>query len=77
MHTPGSGYVLLHHVMGETNGSRGIWSCVPLPLPDVSFGKAHTALIVKLWTRGTRSGSSKVIKKQLSCALPKPFHYFD
>jgi phytoene dehydrogenase-like protein len=26
VHTPGSGYVLLHHVMGETNGARGIWS---------------------------------------------------
>ncbi|CAL5369228.1 unnamed protein product [Camellia sinensis] len=23
--TPGSGYVLLHHVMGETDGDRGIW----------------------------------------------------
>lgn len=28
VHTPGSGYVLLHHVMGETNGDRGIWSYV-------------------------------------------------
>ena len=24
-YTPGSGYVLLHHVMGETNGRRGAW----------------------------------------------------
>ncbi|KAF6162668.1 hypothetical protein GIB67_013282, partial [Kingdonia uniflora] len=24
-HTPGSGYVLLHHVMGETDGDRGVW----------------------------------------------------
>ncbi|RVX16660.1 Pyridine nucleotide-disulfide oxidoreductase domain-containing protein 2 [Vitis vinifera] len=24
VHTPGSGYVLLHHVMGETDGDRGI-----------------------------------------------------
>ncbi len=23
---PGTGYVLLHHVMGETNGTRGIWA---------------------------------------------------
>lgn len=28
VHTPGSGYVLLHHVMGETHGDRGIWSYV-------------------------------------------------
>ncbi|KAK9054232.1 hypothetical protein SSX86_025310 [Deinandra increscens subsp. villosa] len=27
-HTPGSGYVLLHHVMGETDGDRGIWSSI-------------------------------------------------
>lgn len=26
--TPGSGYVLLHHVMGESDGERGIWSYV-------------------------------------------------
>ncbi|OIW09724.1 hypothetical protein TanjilG_09397 [Lupinus angustifolius] len=26
VHTAGSGYVLLHHVMGETDGDRGIWS---------------------------------------------------
>lgn len=26
MHTPGSGYVLLHHVMGETGGQRGVWA---------------------------------------------------
>ena len=26
--TPGSAYVLFHHVMGETNGKRGVWSYV-------------------------------------------------
>ncbi len=26
--TPGTAYVLLHHVMGETNGKRGIWGYV-------------------------------------------------
>lgn len=26
--TPGSGYVLLHHVMGETDGVRGVWGYV-------------------------------------------------
>ncbi|KAJ1287873.1 hypothetical protein BS78_02G044100 [Paspalum vaginatum] len=28
VHTPGSGYVLLHHVMGETGGQRGVWASV-------------------------------------------------
>jgi phytoene dehydrogenase-like protein len=26
--TPGTGYVLFHHVMGETNGTRGVWAYV-------------------------------------------------
>lgn len=26
--TPGTGYVLFHHVMGETNGARGVWAYV-------------------------------------------------
>ncbi len=26
--TPGSGYVLFHHVMGETGGARGVWAYV-------------------------------------------------
>jgi len=26
VNTPGSGYVLLHHVMGETGGQRGVWA---------------------------------------------------
>ena len=26
--TPGSGYVLFHHVMGESDGARGVWSYV-------------------------------------------------
>ncbi len=25
---PGTAYVLFHHVMGETNGKRGVWSYV-------------------------------------------------
>jgi len=26
--TPGTGYVLFHHVMGETHGARGVWAYV-------------------------------------------------
>ncbi|KAL1536362.1 pyridine nucleotide-disulfide oxidoreductase domain-containing protein 2-like [Salvia divinorum] len=35
--TPGSGYVLLHHVMGETDGDRGIWSFVEGGMGSVSL----------------------------------------
>lgn len=43
VHTPGSGYVLLHHVMGETNGERGIWSYVEGGMGSVSLAISHAA----------------------------------
>ncbi|XP_061336454.1 uncharacterized protein LOC133283593 [Gastrolobium bilobum] len=36
VHTPGSGYVLLHHVMGESDGDRGIWSYVEGGMGSIS-----------------------------------------
>ncbi|KAJ7552435.1 hypothetical protein O6H91_06G054900 [Diphasiastrum complanatum] len=43
VHSPGSGYVLLHHVMGETNGVRGIWSYVQGGMGAVSMAIARAA----------------------------------
>lgn len=43
VNTPGSGYVLLHHVMGETNGVRGIWSYVEGGMGGVSGAIAKAA----------------------------------
>ncbi|KAB1214575.1 Pyridine nucleotide-disulfide oxidoreductase domain-containing protein 2 [Morella rubra] len=43
VHTPGSGYVLLHHVMGETDGDRGIWSYVEGGMGSVSLAISHAA----------------------------------
>ncbi|GMH24572.1 hypothetical protein Nepgr_026415 [Nepenthes gracilis] len=43
VHTPGSGYVLLHHVMGETNGNRGIWSYVEGGMGSVSVAISNAA----------------------------------
>ncbi|KAJ6678621.1 FAD/NAD(P)-BINDING DOMAIN-CONTAINING PROTEIN-RELATED [Salix viminalis] len=43
VHTPGSGYVLLHHVMGETDGDRGIWSYVEGGMGSVSSAIANAA----------------------------------
>ncbi|RDX64518.1 Pyridine nucleotide-disulfide oxidoreductase domain-containing protein 2, partial [Mucuna pruriens] len=44
VHTPGSGYVLLHHVMGESDGDRGIWSYVEGGMGSISkaIGNAAT-----------------------------------
>ncbi|XP_010550783.1 PREDICTED: pyridine nucleotide-disulfide oxidoreductase domain-containing protein 2-like [Tarenaya hassleriana] len=43
VHTPGSGYVLLHHVMGETDGDRGIWSYVEGGMGSVSMAIGNAA----------------------------------
>ncbi|KAF3333755.1 pyridine nucleotide-disulfide oxidoreductase domain-containing protein 2 [Carex littledalei] len=43
-HAPGSGYVLLHHVMGETKGERGIWSYVEGGMGAVSSAISKAAL---------------------------------
>ena len=41
--TPGTGYVLFHHVMGETNGVRGIWAYVRGGMGSVSNALASAA----------------------------------
>jgi phytoene dehydrogenase-like protein len=48
--TPGTGYVLFHHVMGETNGARGVWGYVKggmgsLPEALATAARAHGAEI--------------------------------
>ncbi|KAL3849700.1 hypothetical protein ACJIZ3_011582 [Penstemon smallii] len=43
VNTPGSGYVLLHHVMGETDGDRGIWSYVEGGMGSVSMAISNAA----------------------------------
>jgi len=41
--TPGTGYVLFHHVMGETNGLRGVWAYVRGGMGSVSNALAAAA----------------------------------
>ncbi|KAM9232950.1 pyridine nucleotide-disulfide oxidoreductase domain-containing protein 2 [Leptosomus discolor] len=42
-HTPGSGYVLLHHVMGELEGQRGAWGYVAGGMGALSQAIANAA----------------------------------
>ena len=49
--TPGSGYVLLHHVMGQTDGVRGVWGYVSGGMGSLSeaiaaAARAHGATIL-------------------------------
>lgn len=41
--TPGTGYVLLHHVMGETEGARGVWAYVQGGMGALSEAMAASA----------------------------------
>ncbi|KAK7308536.1 hypothetical protein VNO77_42149 [Canavalia gladiata] len=43
INSPGSGYVLLHHVMGETDGDRNIWSHVEGGMGAVSLAISEAA----------------------------------
>ncbi|XP_027099707.1 uncharacterized protein [Coffea arabica] len=43
VHTPGTGYVLLHHIMGETDGDHGIWSYVEGGMGSVSLAVGSAA----------------------------------
>ncbi len=62
---PGTAYVLFHHVMGETNGKRGVWSYVRGGMGGLTqaLAAAATALgveirteaeVAKILTRGGR-----------------------
>lgn len=41
--TPGTGYVLFHHVMGETNGNRGVWAYARGGMGSISSALAAAA----------------------------------
>jgi phytoene dehydrogenase-like protein len=41
--TPGTGYVLFHHVMGETHGERGVWAYAEGGMGRISEAIAATA----------------------------------
>ncbi|KAJ4714412.1 Pyridine nucleotide-disulfide oxidoreductase domain-containing 2 [Melia azedarach] len=52
IHAPGSAYLLLHHVMGETDGDRNVWSHVEGGMGSVSLaiGKAASEAGVHIVT---------------------------
>jgi phytoene dehydrogenase-like protein len=41
--TPGTAYVLFHHVMGETNGKRGVWAYVKGGMGSLTLALASVA----------------------------------
>uniref|UniRef100_A0A8C5NHZ2 Pyridine nucleotide-disulfide oxidoreductase domain-containing protein 2 n=1 Tax=Junco hyemalis TaxID=40217 RepID=A0A8C5NHZ2_JUNHY len=85
-HTPGSGYVLLHHVMGELEGRRGAWGYVAGGMGALSHAIAQAATargahifadkVRGVWERGARGvvlqdGTEVRSKLVLSNASPQ------
>ncbi|XP_011245685.1 pyridine nucleotide-disulfide oxidoreductase domain-containing protein 2 isoform X3 [Mus musculus] len=57
-HTPGSGYVLLHHVMGSLEGTQGAWSYV-----QGGMGALSDAIASSAATRGASIFTEKTVAK--------------
>jgi phytoene dehydrogenase-like protein len=59
---PGSAYVLFHHVMGETNGKRGVWSYVRGGMGGLTQALANAARDLGVEIR-TQSEVTKVLTR--------------
>ena len=56
--TPGSGYVLLHHVMGELEGIRGAWG-----YPEGGMGAVSGAIAKSAMSAGAQLFTDSPVDK--------------
>ncbi len=72
-YTPGSAYVLLHHVFGETNGKKGVWGHAIGGMGAITQAMAKCAtsrgVEIRVAVRCARSSSSVAAP---SAQLPRP-----
>jgi phytoene dehydrogenase-like protein len=61
--TPGTAYVLFHHVMGETNGKRGVWGYVRGGMGGLTRALAKSAQSLGVEIR-TRAVVSRIVVKE-------------
>lgn len=61
--TPGTAYVLLHHVMGETNGARGVWGYVRGGLGGLTNALAAAARDLGVEIRTEASVREVIVEK--------------
>ncbi|CAM1296679.1 PYROXD2 (predicted) [Pycnogonum litorale] len=57
-HTPGNGYVLLHHMMGQLEGIKGAWG-----YPEGGMGSVTQALAKSAESRGVRIFTERAVKE--------------
>ena len=65
--TPGSGYVLLHHVMGELEGIRGAWG-----YPEGGMGAVSDAIAKSAQEAGADIVVESPVKEVLFCLQNGP-----
>ena len=63
--TPGSGYVLLHHVMGELEGIRGAWG-----YPEGGMGAVSDAI-----AKSAESAGAEIVVESIVEEVNKLFYY--
>ncbi|XP_041517694.1 pyridine nucleotide-disulfide oxidoreductase domain-containing protein 2 isoform X2 [Microtus oregoni] len=70
-HTPGSGYVLLHHVMGSLEGTQGAWGYVQGGMGALSDAIASSATAHGASIFTEKDGQEVRSRVVLSCASPQ------
>ena len=72
--TPGSGYVLLHHVLGEVNGKKGAWGHAIGGMGAITQAMAKACAQLGVDDQNRRAGRKKSSSRRaaLSASPPKP-----
>ena len=68
--TPGSGYVLLHHVMGELEGIRGAWG-----YPEGGMGAVSAAIAKSAMSVGAQLFTDSPVKEVQNQILDKVLQF--
>ena len=70
---PGTAYVLFHHVMGETNGVRGVWGYVRGGMGGISNAIAGAAPpLVHMWRPALRGRASRRRARRCASRRTRP-----
>lgn len=67
--TPGTGYVLFHHVMGETNGKKGVWGYVRGGMGALSNSIASAAKSFGAQIRTEASVEKILVENGIACGV--------
>ena len=66
---PGTAYVLFHHVMGETNGARGVWSYVRGGMGGITQALARAAIDLGVEIRTDAAVARILVERGAACGV--------